>query len=144
MSWASWIMLSGKSLWQKPGPFTETPSPMPCTKKTIFSWRRKNSSASDTPLLHAGKICFSTAFTAFGLSTSIYMSIVTQRYLIWVIGTYGSICFAVFGYAQGLEASSSFYKAILPVFPSTVHSLNCWSGCMGLWGGILFTLGSAG
>ena len=104
----------------------------------------EKSSATDTCLGHAGKICFSTAFTAFGLSTSIYMSIVTQRYLIWVVGTYGSVCFAVFGYAQGLEASSSFYKAILPVFPSTMHSLNCWSGCMGLWGGILFTLGSAG
>lgn len=33
-----------------------------------------------------GKLCFSTAFTSFGISTSVPMSVAVQRWLIWVPG----------------------------------------------------------
>ncbi len=49
-----------------------------------------------------------------------------------------------FGLCQCLEASHSFYKAIVPLFPSTIRSLGCWSAGSGFWGGALFTVGSAG
>ena len=51
-------------------------------------------------IMLSGKLCFSTAFTAFGISTSVPMSIPLQRWLIWVPGTYGSMCFALFGAFQ--------------------------------------------
>lgn len=91
------------------------------------------------------KLCFSTAFTAFGLNAGgIIMSQPVITYVIWVPGFIGSVGFMFFGLCQSWEASHSLYKAIIPLFPSTIRSLGCWSASSGFWGGALFTLGSAG
>ena len=75
-------------------------------------------------MMLSGKLCFSTAFTAFGISTSVPMSIPLQRWLIWVPGTYGSMCFALFG---------AFQVHFGPSHDHGLCALCTWTARFSLW-----------
>ncbi|KAK9828767.1 hypothetical protein WJX72_001983 [[Myrmecia] bisecta] len=94
-------------------------------------------------LMLIGKLFFSTAFTLYALDPTIpiNMTVVEQRVFIWAFGTFGSLCFCVFGLVQCWESSHSLWKGLVPL-PSNCNKLGFWASASGFYGGVGFMIGS--
>lgn len=92
-------------------------------------------------LLLSGKLCFSAAFTAYGINyaATLRFSRGLETGLIMIPALYGALCFMLFGLVSCWEASHKWWRGIVPLSWKEVglHRQASWLCCLrrfaGLW-----------